>query len=125
MHAFIDEEGAMGATPEARKYLTAMDKTIKRLGRGPALQRAMLAFGQTTVPSLRAIKSSTTIGVQPTAVARRKIPLGGRKRIHAGRRVSAAKSADKLLQVAKRRKAPAPHSLSQCVGSNVSLGKSH
>ena len=125
MHEFVDKVAAKADTPEARKGLLAMSKTVTRIGMGPALYSAMLNFGQKSLHSLRATKRSTTIAVQPTAVARRKMPLGGRKRIHPGRPASAMQSAANLPQVAKRRRAPAPHSLSQCVESNRSLGKSH
>jgi len=73
---FIQDQATI---PGRGKHLMAFLKAVKRLGNGRALERAFLTFGHMTAPSLRATKSSSTIGVQPTAVARRKIALGGRK----------------------------------------------
>ena len=69
------------------------------------------------------LQSSTQIGVQPLAVARRKIPLGGRRRLQAGRPSKSTFAAEHSL--AKKRRRVAPHSLGQCVDANISLGKTH
>ena len=122
LHDFIDLQAA---TPGRGKHLMAVLKAVKRLGNGRALERALLAFGQMTAPSLRATKSSSTIGVQPTAVARRKMALGGRKRVFAGRRVCQSQFSGQPLQAAKRKKVTAPHSLSSCLARNVSVPKAH
>nr|XP_054757554.1 uncharacterized protein LOC129263679 [Lytechinus pictus] len=79
--------------------------------------------------------TSKKIGVQPTAVARRKAALGGRRALITGRPVkganipehSYAKSRRRELkrgELPKRQKR-APHSLSQCVSDNVTIGRTH
>ena len=69
------------------------------------------------------LQSSAQIGVQPLAVARRKVSLGGRRRLQAGRPSKSTFFAEHSL--AKKRRRVAPHSLGQCVDANISLGKTH
>ena len=83
-------------------------------------------------------KGSSSIGVQPTATARRKPGLGrGAKCLTAGRPPKRAINTDHanyqkagsdvsaaFLPIKKMRK-PAPHSLSHAVQHNHSLGKTH
>lgn len=71
------------------------------------------------------------IKVQPTAVSRRKTPLGGRRCLQTGRqpRQSASKcmlnKQSMCILAVKRRPRKAPHNLSRCVENNQTIGKSH
>lgn len=72
----------------------------------------------------------TYIGVQPTAIARRKYSLAGKKNVCAGRPRNSVKSTS-VLQChdyttfghLPSRKRKAPHDLEKCVQDNKSLGK--
>ena len=73
------------------------------------------------------------IGVQTTAVARQKyLPVGGRMCLTSGRPTKQSANHDTAKRkkevsssVLPKRRQAAPHSLSQCVGENRSLGKTH
>ena len=82
------------------------------------------------------LQTSSQIKVQPTSVARRKMLLGGRRRLHMGRPSKAEYTAEhgyskrkpaktSLSQLPPRRKPSAPHHLSHCVSQNITLGKTH
>ena len=92
---------------------------------------ALRTFGKYTgagaaLSSSRHKRHGTQIGVQPTAIARRTTVLGGRRCLHTGRKASKSEvMRDRSHLLPKRRPARAPHSLSQCVKSNTSLGKNH
>jgi len=106
------------------------------------LVSAMYTFAKYSgMPAIRGIRKYTSInawrrrgvqiGVQPTAVGRRKLLLSGKRRLSAGR-PSGLVSARNAKQLAEHdytvfgslpsRKRRAPHSLQQCVYSNVGLG---
>ncbi|ELT91018.1 hypothetical protein CAPTEDRAFT_223758 [Capitella teleta] len=103
-----------------------------------ALISAMTCFGKYAgaAASLKArrqsrLQTSKTIRVQPTALARRKMLVGGRKRMALGRQPFQARAINH-----SKRKEPgvfasaivpkrAPHNLSSCVSSNNQLGKTH
>jgi len=74
------------------------------------------------------------IGVQPTAVARQKMPVGGRKRVHLGRppihaRVAEPGYVDERHAIGLNRqvwpKRKAAHKLADAVSNNESLGRTH
>lgn len=84
----------------------------------------------------QALQTSTQIMVQPTSISRRRMALGGRRRLHVGRPCKvdhtsehgySKKKATKvsMSQLPPRRKPSAPHSLSHCVSANINLGKTH
>ena len=75
-----------------------------------------------------------SIGVQPTAISRRKLKLGGRKRLGSGRPTKqslvtehgyskGSKSSGSRLP--KKVRSAAPHSLGYAVTMSQSLGKTH
>ncbi|XP_043229530.1 uncharacterized protein LOC122385369 [Amphibalanus amphitrite] len=92
--------------------------------------------GCSAVPA-SSFKSSVMIGVQPTAVARRKVPVGGKRRASTGRPKKDAAAGDHgayavPTKVAKQPlcaqvvpSARAPHNLVECVARNVSVGRTH
>ena len=69
------------------------------------------------------LQTSTAIGVQPTAVSRRKAPLGGRRSLGAGRPPKSTRRDHPYDR--KGRSKSVPHNLSFCVQENTSLGKTH
>ena len=66
------------------------------------------------------LQAAAQIGVQPTAIARRKVPLGGRRCVASGRPLKTS-----YTTATKKPRKAAPHKLAQCVGANVALGKTH
>lgn len=89
---------------------------------------ALYNFGRQSYLPLRAKKRSTTIPVQPTAIARRKSNIKGRRCLQSGRPAKKnysaehgyAKGKSKLVSSSK-----APHNLSECVARNYNVGKKH
>ncbi|XP_077065726.1 uncharacterized protein LOC143718595 [Siphateles boraxobius] len=77
----------------------------------------------------KGLQMSTQIGVQPTAVARRKTPLGGRWALITGRPPKRARREHNYGKVKEGSGALprrlAPHFLAQCVSTSVSLGSQH
>ena len=71
------------------------------------------------------LQVSAQIGVQPLAVIRRKVPLGGRRRLRAGRPSKSTFTTDHSYVSSKKRRRVAPHNLGHCVEANISLGKTH
>ena len=101
-----------------------------------ALQSALHCFGKYcgAAPALntkRKLVALKSIGVQPTAVARRKMPVGGRKRCYLGRPPRSAFSAEHgySVRVGDRRhvmlKRRAPHNLAAAVAVAEKLGATH
>ncbi|XP_011669803.2 uncharacterized protein LOC105440902 [Strongylocentrotus purpuratus] len=98
-------------------------------------------YGTTNLAPRRFLGSSLgshgpNIGVQPTAIARRKAAMGGRRRLTSGRPTKDAAVAEhgysrtrseRVLGVhqTKRSRVAAPHSLSHATSMNVALGKTH
>ena len=146
---FDDISGKLSSNPEVfaapvKAFLTS----YKKLKGDSSLVSAMTMFGKYAGVSLarRNItgrKSSTmvfpsrstgSIGVQPTAVSRRKLRLGGRKRLTSGRPTKEARVVEhgyargQGLQgstLPKVKRAAAPHCLSHVVDVGQSLGKTH
>ena len=118
---------------EMEKPLEAFLKTYGDLKNRSQLASALTCFGKTAAASASLSKPRYKlaglkyISVQPTAVARRKNPLSGRRRLHVGRPMkgvsNAASKAKFSGAVLPRRKAP--HNLSVCVENNQQLGKTH
>lgn len=77
----------------------------------------------------KGLQMSSQIGVQPTAVARRKTPLGGRRVLITGRPPKRARREHNYEKVKEGSGALlrrlAPHSPAQCVSTCVSLGSQH
>lgn len=75
------------------------------------------------------LQMSTQISMQPTAVACRKTPLGGRWALITGQPPKRARREHNYGKVKEGSGAlprrPAPHSLAQCVSAGVSLGGQH
>lgn len=84
---------------------------------------ALHCFGKVPQVKARYLQTSKMIGVQPTAIARRKAALGGRRALIPGR---PPKGSRKEHQYSKEnRKKSAPHSLAKCVDDNTCLGGHH
>lgn len=95
---------------------------------------ALHTFGKYNgvLPMKKNVQGGKNIGVQPTALARRKSRLGGRNPIRSGRPTKAArrehpyaKQRNSLGAQLQNQKKKAPHSLSYCHQQNISLGKQH
>ncbi|XP_056151032.1 uncharacterized protein LOC130125479 [Lampris incognitus] len=104
--------------------------TFSKLHTDSAIQSALFSIGKApqAQPMGRKrprgfLQTTTTIGVQPTAVRRRKTPLGGRRSLGAGRPPKSSKKEHGYHK--KGRAKPAPHNLSFCVQENSALGKTH
>ena len=77
--------------------------------------------------------SGPSIGVQPTAIARRRVKLGGRRRMTRGRPTKEAaivehgyaRGSQSQSGLPKRVRVAAPHSLSHATTMCQSLGKTH
>ena len=119
-------------------YLPAVKSFCQQVHRASesGLESALHCFGKYTgappaLSSRKRLTSLKTIGVQPTAVARRKMPVSGRRRCYLGRPPRAAftaehgytvNSGDRRHVMPKRR---APHSLAAAVSNVQALGTSH
>ena len=131
---------------DADTFITPLTKFVERFEQittDSALVSALSTFGKYSGHSLlkksahasRRAKLLTTkqIGVGPHAVSRRKAALGGRRALITGRPVKGtqnehayAKEKSSIKRgVLPKSQRPAPHSLSQCVERNVTLGKKH
>lgn len=98
---------------------------------------ALSTFGGMRSATARKIKRqprnglqvSTQTGVQPTAVARHKTPLGDRQELITGRPPKRARREHNYGNVKEGSgplpRRPAPHSLAQCLSAGVSLGDQH
>ncbi|XP_076155836.1 uncharacterized protein LOC143139123 isoform X2 [Alosa pseudoharengus] len=76
----------------------------------------------------KCLQMSVAIGVQPSAVARRKAPLGGRRALITGRPPKSARrdhSYGRVVGANALPKRPVPHSFAQCVSDCVTLGRKH
>jgi len=125
-------------TSDPAAYLPAVKSFCQQVNRASesGLESALHCFGKYTgaapaLSSRRRLTSLKTIGVQPTAVARRKMAVGGRKRCYVGRAPRAAftaehgytvNSGDKRHVMPRRR---APHSLAAAVSNVQALGSTH
>lgn len=101
------------------------------------LQSALHCFGKYTgaarsLTGRTNIRSLKYIGVQPTAVARRKMAVGGRKRCHLGRPPRSSYASEHAYSVQRgcgRRhvlpKCRAPHSLAAAVSKVEAIGRTH
>ncbi|XP_071947653.1 uncharacterized protein [Antedon mediterranea] len=123
-----------------RKFMSAFDNITT----DAALVSALATFGnynghsaarQIKIRAKKCLQTTTKIGVQPTAIARRRVPLEGRRALITGRPPKQVNQSDNGYAkkrgsttkrgVIPRRRASAPHSLSQCVTNNASLGQTH
>ena len=120
-----DDPDTMG--PAIDQFIEQFDN----LRTSVATVSALRTFGRytgagTALSSSRRKRHGTQIGVQPTAIARRTTVLGGRRCLHTGRKASKSEVLrDRPQLLPKKRPARAPHSLSECVKRNTSLGKNH
>ncbi|CAG0884231.1 unnamed protein product [Darwinula stevensoni] len=117
----LDEwKGMLQRDPATFKpAMQAFIKSYERITTDSAMVSALHCFGKNSVVvhALRVSrKQSGVIGVQPTAVARRKVPsLGGRKAHPGGRPTKIAACAP------PPKKRAAPHNLALCVASREDL----
>ena len=88
------------------------------------IQHATMPLSRTVLPVLQDTTCyRAQIGVQPLAVARRKVPLGGRRQLRAGRPSKSNFTMDYSYISSKKHRRVAPHNLGHCVEANISLGK--
>ena len=116
--------------PSVQKYVASFHK----LNSHSQIISALSSFGKYSGVSTegKVIASSKRIGIQPTAIARRKHRLRGKKVVRAGRPTKKflstlqkqASSSPQILRAVLPKK-KAPHNLSVCVMNNQSLGKTH
>ncbi|XP_071962543.1 uncharacterized protein [Antedon mediterranea] len=111
-----------------RDAISCFFDSVNKIKTDAALVSALHTFGKYSGESLmkkRPRRLGKIIGVQPTAVARRKSSLGGRRSLGSGRPLKQIQvnSNPKLMPKKKIRRAP--HKLSTCVKTNISLGKTH
>ncbi|CAL8256348.1 unnamed protein product [Arctogadus glacialis] len=119
-------------------YKAPMEKMLAsydRMTTDSQLISALATFGQQSTPAgsgawrmaRRGMQTSMKIGVQPTVVARRKTPLGGRRALITGRPTKSSRREHNYGRAKGNSlpKRPAPHSISQCVTYCVALGKNH
>lgn len=112
------EEDPENFTAASRAFLDISSKM-----NDSSILSALHCFGKVPQVKARYLQSSKMIGVQPTAIARRKSALGGRRALIPGR---PPKCSRKEHQYAKEnRKKSAPHSLAKCVDDNTCLGGHH
>jgi hypothetical protein len=113
---------------------------VEGMSTASGMQSALMCFGKysgaAAAHSRRYnLTSCKRIGVQPTAIARRKMIVGGRKYMHMGRPSTASFDGKQIKDtdtgsshflsrqlLPKRR---APHSLAAVVSNNESLGRTH
>ncbi|XP_041479205.1 uncharacterized protein LOC121426864 [Lytechinus variegatus] len=125
-----------------RGPLTKFAQQIDKLQTDSALISALVTFGKYSgyagakLVKRPGLQTSTKIGVQPTAVSRRKAALGGRRALITGRPLKISRKEHGYAKIKKHsytvkrgvlpsNDRPATHSLSHCVASNVALGKRH
>ena len=109
--------------------LESFSRQMENLTTPAAVLSALYCFGKGPVVPRR-MAGLKSIGVQPTAVARRKAALGGRKRLHVGRppRSSFAPEHGYTRKVGSRHFLPqrkAVHSLATAVVRDEPLGRTH
>ncbi|CAL8334539.1 unnamed protein product [Arctogadus glacialis] len=115
-------------------YKAPMDKMLAsydRMTTDSQLISALATFGRQSAPAgsvawrmaRRGMQASMKIGVQPTAVARRKTPLGGRPALFTGRPTKSSRREHNYGRAKGNSlpKRPAPHSISQCVTDCVAI----
>jgi len=115
-----------------RSFAPALEsfcKQLENMSTPAAVQSALYCFGKGHGVQRR-VAGLKSIGVQPTAVARRKAALGGRKRIHVGRppRSSFAPEHGYAHKIGSRHLFPrrkAVHSLTTAVDLGEPLGRTH
>ena len=143
---FMEMEETLRQDPETfAEPFKAMIRSYKRLKTKSNLVSAVRMFGRYSGVNLARRKvtpktkgtgilqaSGPSISVQPTAIARRRVKIGGRRRLTAGRPTKQAAVVEhgyargsKSSQLPRKRRAAAPHSLSHAVTMCQSLGKTH
>lgn len=146
---FDDMKEKLSSNPELfHGPVKAMLTSYKKIRSDSSLVSALSMFGKYTGVNLARRKltgkkgsamplpsrSTGSIGVQPTAVSRRKQKLGGRKRLSSGRPTKQARVVEhgyargqepQGSTLPKRKRASAPHCLSRVVNVGQSLGKTH
>jgi len=118
--------------PSMKSFCEQVDK----MSTVSAVQSALHTFGKYSGLKPggkgRLAASSTSIGVQPTAIARRKMLVGGRRRLHLGRPPKSSFTSEHgyfrdrsnaTRQVMPKRRAP--HCLSEAVDNLQTLGITH
>ncbi|KAJ8018274.1 hypothetical protein HOLleu_43823 [Holothuria leucospilota] len=123
---------------EYRKAIKAFICSYRKITTDSQLLSALHTFGKSIVSSKlsrgKSFHSSQKIGVQPTSISRRKMAMGGKRRLNSGRPSKASyvvehgyskKKNTSSFRCFSTNRQIAPHSLSHCVSSNVSLGRTH
>jgi hypothetical protein len=113
-------ESLINAVEAFNKHFSALQHSES------ALASALHTFGRSGAMPRRI--GGRTIPVQPTAIARRKVLMGGRKKATLGRRPKANNAIKRTaldIRAAVLPPRKAPHSIASCVATNKSLGKTH
>ena len=119
--------------PALTRYLQQGEQLTNMAGMSSALHCFGRYSGLATAGRTRThIAGTKRIGVQPTAIARRRMCCGGKNSLQSGRPTKRAlthehgysKSLASVQQLPSRRLLT-PHNMSECVTRNVSLGKTH
>ncbi|XP_062391790.1 uncharacterized protein LOC134079728 [Sardina pilchardus] len=131
-------EGLLGKMKTDPNFQTALQKMVTSYNKmtDNQLISALSTFGKSgtnTAAKLlkkrarKCLQMSVAIGVQPTAVARRKAPLGGRRALITGRPTKRARKDHNYVRVVGANALPkrSPHSFAQCVSECVTLGRQH
>lgn len=105
--------------------VNAFVDTFDELRTDSALQSSLFSFGkQPTATSRGFLQTSAAIGVQPPAVARRKVDVGGRRTPVASIRPESSRKEHGYCKLSGENSA-APLNLSFCVQEKSSFGKTH
>ncbi|XP_030849525.1 uncharacterized protein LOC115927591 [Strongylocentrotus purpuratus] len=147
-HMFVDMEEKLKQDPTTYvESYKAMLRAYGRLKTDSALVSAIRMFGRYSGVNLakRKVKSKAgvsggllqssgpSIPVQPSAISRRRLKLGGRRKLNKGRptKQSAMKKqafsrpSSSAIIPSKKKRVAAPHSLGHAVTMCQSLGKTH
>lgn len=129
---FSEFDSLLDTNPE--EFLPALDKFAQSYDKcktTSAKLSALHTFGQNSgmvaplIKKGKNVQGGKLISVQPTAVARRKVHLGGRQKQHSGRPPKSARASEHnyASEPATKKSKAAPHCISFCVENNISLGQ--
>lgn len=116
--------------PSFRTPMTSFISSFEKIKTDSSLCSALSTFNKGPVAKTRQhqrpkgyLQTRAQIGVQPTAVARRKSALGGRRALITGRPTKASMREHPYNKTGKKKSAP--HCLAHCVEAIMSLGGTH
>lgn len=130
---FDDIQNRYASNPSTFKApIEAFIKSYRKMHTESAVVSSLHCFGKYSGlrPSTSRLLTGKRIGVQPTAVARRKVLSGSRRCAQLGRPFKSTLADKRDVSTNVRHALPprrkvAPHNLSVCVSNNQALGKTH